>query len=450
MGLVAMLAAVAAGIVACSDSNGPKDGVSEEPEVCLDEDGNPLPLAAESDRVDLGEPSFSNPTDVTNPLLPIGMLARVLLLGTEDGEPLRVESTLLPYTKTIEWNDQEIEALVSQYVAFVDGRIHEVAIDWYAQADDGAVWYLGEDVFNYEDGVVADTDGTWIAGEDGPAGMIMGGSPQVGDVWRPENICGVVFEEVTVTEIDVTVDGPAGPVDGAVVVQELHQDGAYEDKTFAPGYGEFSTGAGSNLEAVALAVPTDALPDPTPAELLTISEGAEAVHDAAASEDWDAASSAADDMTAAWDAFRAGDVPPLLDAQMANALDALGAALDAQDPLEARQASVDVARASLDLELRHRPTAEIDVDLIALWVRQILIDTDADDLPAVLGDIAALRWTRDRLAGDGDPEVLARMDAQLRVLGAAARTRDLARATGAAMALRDALDGRRVATGVSP
>jgi hypothetical protein len=199
-----------------------------------------------------------------------------------------------------------------------------------------------------------------------------------------------------------------------------------------------------------LAVPTDALPDPTPAELLTISEGAEAVYDAAASLDWDGASSAADDTAAAWDAFRAGDVPPLLDAQMANALDALGAALDAQDPLETRQASVDVARASLDLELRHRPTAEIDVDLIALWVRQILIDTDADDLPAVLGDIAALRWTRDRLAGDGDPEVLARINAQLRVLRAAAHARDLAVATGAAMALRDALDGRRATTGVSP
>ena len=58
----------------------------------------------------------------------------------------------------------QVETLESQYVAFLDGRLHEVALDWYAQDDGGAVWYFGEDVFNYEDGAVADTGGTWLAG----------------------------------------------------------------------------------------------------------------------------------------------------------------------------------------------------------------------------------------------------------------------------------------------
>ena len=53
---------------------------------------------------------------------------------------------------------------------------------FYAQADDGSVWYLGEDVFNYEDGAIADTAGTWFAGIDGPAAMIMPADPKVGDV----------------------------------------------------------------------------------------------------------------------------------------------------------------------------------------------------------------------------------------------------------------------------
>jgi len=63
-----------------------------------------------------------------------------------------------------------------------------VALDWYAQDDAGNVCYFGEDVFNYEDGVVADTEGTWIAGEDGPPGMIMPADSQVGQAYRPENI----------------------------------------------------------------------------------------------------------------------------------------------------------------------------------------------------------------------------------------------------------------------
>jgi len=131
-----------------------------------------LPVAPDSERVDLARPSFSNPTRVTNPLHPTGRVQSILMLGRVDRLPFRTEVTLLPETKTIEWNGQQVETLVSQYVAFLDGRIHEVALDWYAQADDGSVWYFGEDVFNYEDGVVADTHGTWLAGKDGPAAMI--------------------------------------------------------------------------------------------------------------------------------------------------------------------------------------------------------------------------------------------------------------------------------------
>ena len=38
-----------------------------------------------------------------------------------------------------------IDTAIIQYVAYLDGRIQEVAIDRYAQADDGSVWYFGED-----------------------------------------------------------------------------------------------------------------------------------------------------------------------------------------------------------------------------------------------------------------------------------------------------------------
>jgi hypothetical protein len=64
----------------------------------------------------------------------------------------------------------------------------EVAVDVYAQADDGSVWYLGEDVVDYERGVAAPTAGTWRVGLDGPAAMIMLAHPRVGDVYRTENI----------------------------------------------------------------------------------------------------------------------------------------------------------------------------------------------------------------------------------------------------------------------
>jgi hypothetical protein len=430
----------------------------------------PLPVAPESERVDLYEPSFSDPTDVTNPLLPVSELDQIILLGEEDGLPLRVVATLLPDTKTIEWNGQQVETLVSQYVAYLDGHIAEVALDWYAQDDNGSVWYFGEDVFNYEDGVIADNEGTWLAGRDGPAAMIMPCDPQVGDVYRPENIPGSVFEEVTVKSINETMHGPRGHVNGAIIVEELHMDGTYEDKIFAPGYGEFLVCVEGELEAVALAVPTDALPGPTPVELETLSTGAADIFEAARYEDWNRASQSVDTMIAAWDAYQAGDVPGMLDARMSGAIVVLVAAVDARQPAEARQAAIDVARTCLDLQLQYRPPVEIDRARFDLWVCQLIIDVAADDPAAVAGDAATLKWIWDRItyppdssdlghsdtqpgrngklsSGWCDSSDISRIDTQLDDLRAAADAGDLAAASDYAAKLQDALAGLKVEDG---
>ena len=117
-------------------------------------------------RIDLEPPQFSNPTEITNPLFPISELESAVLLGEVDGQPFRSETTLLPYTGVVVIDGQPVEVLLSQYMAYLDGRITEVALDRYAQADDGSVWYLGEDVYDYEDGTVVVTGGSWLAGQD--------------------------------------------------------------------------------------------------------------------------------------------------------------------------------------------------------------------------------------------------------------------------------------------
>src|SRR5215207_10181911 len=263
--------------------------------------------APKSERVDLARSTFSDPTNVTNPLFPVSRQESVLMVGQVDGKAFRTEVTLLPETRIIEWQGRRVETLVSQYTAYLAGRIHEVAYDFYAQADDGSVWYFGEDVFNFKEGVIADTHGTWIAGTDGPAAMIMPADPKVGDVYRPENIPGFVFEEVTVKAVDQTLEGPLGRVEGGLVIEELHLlDSSTERKTFGPGYGEFLTGGGGDVEALALAVPTDALPGPVPTELETLSSGALDVFDAAQAKDWNAASVTVEKMSAAWETYRTG------------------------------------------------------------------------------------------------------------------------------------------------
>jgi hypothetical protein len=356
-----------------------------------------LEVAPDSDRVDLAMPTFSNSTEITNPLFPVSRQASVLFLGEVGGLPFRTEVTLLPETRIVAWEGQEVEVAVSQYTAYLDGKITEVAIDLYAQADDGSVWYFGEDVFDFRDGAIVVTEGTWLAGRDGPAAMIMPANPQVGDVYRPENAPGFVFEEVTTAQVGQTVDGPFGPVEGAITADELHADGSHEVKVFAPGYGEFLTGGDGDTEAMTLAVPTDAQSGPMPEELHAMPGGALAVVDAVSSDDWAVAASSAADVAAAWDTTRSGQVPRLLEPLMSEKVAGLTDAVAAEDAAAAQRAAIDVARLAYDLQLLYRPVVDVDLDRLDLWAMELILDAGVADERAFGADAFAMDYIRDRV-----------------------------------------------------
>ena len=282
-------------------------------------------VAADPIRVDLETPTFTNPTAVTNPLFPKSTQTQVVQLGTEGGDRLRFEVTQLPMTRFVRWNGKWIQTRVTHFVGYTNGRLVEVALDFYAQADDGSVWYFGEEVDNYVDGVLANHDGSWLAGRDGPPGMIMPGNPRVGDVYRPENIPGLVFEEATVTAVDLTVPGPRGPISGAIHIDVVLLGGFSEEKIYAPGYGEFEARvvADGELYNAAVGTPIDALPGAVPGHLKTLSKGATDIFSAAGSQSWRAISVIVKTMTEGW----AGQPPTathaLLRSQMDDALAAL-------------------------------------------------------------------------------------------------------------------------------
>ena len=370
--------------------------------------------APTSDRVDVERPTFSNPTEITNPLFPISALDSVVLLGKVEGLPFRSETTLIPGTHTVTVDGEPIDVVVSQYAAYLDGRIEEVALDKYAQADDGSVWYLGEDVFDYRDGAVAITEGTWLAGRDGPPAMIMPADPQVGDVFRSENVTGVVFEELLVKGVDRTVDGPMGPVNGAVIMQELHLDGSVSDKVFAPGYGEFDSRDGGDVEALALALPTNGIEEAVPAELRLMSTSAWGILENARLEDWQAANPTLTRMESLWQELQAKGYPPRVVDTMNRGLKALKSAVPKETVRASSQAAVDVAQSALDLELLYR--GNVEVDRFHLHAQQLRVYAAANDLAGVSGEVAVLEWIGDRLAGSLSETQLADLDAQMRAL----------------------------------
>jgi hypothetical protein len=416
-----LLASAALVLTSCSGDHRSTQRLPATP--CGTYDGRGCAPARE--RVDLAVPTFSHPTEITNPLFPISRLRSAVLLGHEGPKPFRSETTLLPVTDKIRWNGRQIETLVSQYVAYANGRLEEVARDRYAQADDGSVWYFGEDVMDYEQGVVALTEGTWLAGREGPASMIMPAHPKVGDVFRLENIPGIVFEEVHVGAVGRTVQAAAGPVGGAMLAEELHSDGSYDHKIYAPGYGEFRTTGSGDLEALAVAVPADALPGPAPAGLNDLLTGSIGILELARLGDWEGVPSVLARMQREWSTLLTRHQPPLVASRLSDAQARLARGAKKKKVERIAQPSIDVAQSTLDLLLRYRPAVEIDAARFRLWTQQLRVDAAAQDLAGVTGDVAVLEWIRDRFASAIPANARTDFDKHLRDLRAAVDVKNL-------------------------
>ena len=407
---------------------------------------NPCPTvtgtgcAPRSKRVDLYEPTFSKPSSVTNPLLPISTLDSVVYVGDVDHKPFRTETTLLPKTTIIEYKGQKIESLTFQYMAFSDGRLEEIAVDFFAQDDLGAVFYLGEDVADYNKlGVVYTHEGTWHAGVEGPIAMNMPPVPQLGDAWLAENAAPAAWEQITVKSVDVTLDGPSGKILGSVVTAEWKLDSTGEEKIFAPGYGELSTGslATNNLEALALAIPIDALTGAVPSELQALATGTSSIFNAAEAGDWTGASAALATVKSNWESYRAGvAVPPLLEAEMDRILVLVTTGVGANDARQARHQAIDLTRFIYDFHLRYQPSTEINKVRFDLWLAQVLVDAAVGVPGPVKGDAATLELVWDRIAHTFDAPTAAAVESGLAELRTAADAENAEQARTAATKLR--------------
>lgn len=134
---------------------------------------------------------------------------------TEDGVE-RVEIIITDKTKKIMglktivyWDRVWLD--VNNDGNFETEELIEDTRDYLAQDKEGNVWYFGEDVDNYEDGVLIDHDGSWLAGKDGAkAGIWMKANPKKGDSYRQEYYKGEAEDMAKVISTTKTVKTPFG------------------------------------------------------------------------------------------------------------------------------------------------------------------------------------------------------------------------------------------------
>ncbi len=185
---------------------------------------------------------FSHPREIMNPFLPLASLKQDILEGTEDGKKIRIERTAKPdMHKTFEIGGQKVETLVVEDREYEDGELSEVAIDYFAQSDDGTVWYLGEEVDEYKDGKVISHKGAWMYGKDTQTpGVLFPGKPALGVKFRSEDVSETIRENDEVVSVSETVKTPTGVYHDCVRVREALADGSIEYKCYAKGVGVVS------------------------------------------------------------------------------------------------------------------------------------------------------------------------------------------------------------------
>jgi hypothetical protein len=173
---------------------------------------------------------------IDNPYLPLTPGTTLVYRGVSHGAREVVRVTVTHETKDV----LGIAATVVRDRVFVDGKLAEDTFDWYAQDRQGNVWYLGEDTKEYEDGKVVSTEGSWEAGVDGAQpGIIMLGTPRVGDTYRQEFYAGEAEDVARVKSLDESATVRYGSFDQVLMTEDWTplEPKLRENKFYAPGVG---------------------------------------------------------------------------------------------------------------------------------------------------------------------------------------------------------------------
>jgi hypothetical protein len=173
--------------------------------------------------------------DITHTLFPVPVGATWSYKATKSDGVEEIEVSVEPGTKAV-WG---AEARIVRDTVTLDGELIEDTCDWYAQDDNGNVWYLGEDTTEYEDGVEVCKCGAWESGVDNALpGVNMQGLPKVGQIYRQEYYAGEAEDIAEIVSLDETVTVPAGTFEHCLKVKEGSAIEPYEAfKYYCPGVG---------------------------------------------------------------------------------------------------------------------------------------------------------------------------------------------------------------------
>lgn len=154
------------------------------------------------------------------------------------GDSKRIGGVECRVVKAVEFDTEDLGGGEIEY------DLSELTDDWYAQHVNGDIWYCGELARNYENGELADLEGSFQAFEEGAKpGILLPANPQVGDAFRQEWFLDEAEDTAEVLDTagipDEEVEGFECAPGGCLVQKELNPDdpGVTENKYFLAGTG---------------------------------------------------------------------------------------------------------------------------------------------------------------------------------------------------------------------
>src|SRR5918997_1781892 len=217
-------------------------------------EGGALPQGSEP--VDLDPENFT--TKIDHHYWPMVPGTRWTYRETDqEGVELRVVVTVTEQTKKIA---NGITARVVRDTVTEDGELIEDTFDWYAQDEQGNIWYMGENTAEFENGKLVTKAGSFEAGVDGAQpGIIAPANPQDGMQYRQEYYRGQAEDNGEILSTNEMAEVPYGQFDNALLTKDTItiEPNVLEYKLYAPRVGPVlvvgvSGGPGSREELIEL------------------------------------------------------------------------------------------------------------------------------------------------------------------------------------------------------
>jgi hypothetical protein len=195
-----------------------------------------LPAAVSNDpyHPDIAPARFT--TKIDNPYFPLIPGTTYTFQGVSAGFPETDIVTVTHQTKAI----IGVRCVVVRDEVHTSGQLTELTFDWYAQDEDGNVWYFGEDSHEYSGGSPVSAFGSWEAGVDGAQpGIVMPGTPVNGQTYRQEYRRGQAEDMAQILRLNDRAKVPYDSFHSVVVTKDWSplEPGIVEQKYYASGVG---------------------------------------------------------------------------------------------------------------------------------------------------------------------------------------------------------------------